>query len=109
MASVTIKREHTDEVYFIDSVQHPVHLSSQVPAVEVYPINVVQGDSILVKLKYKEGMFIPKSDGAIADDNQHAHIHWSKISLRRCRLCVYPLLVPGAYEPPMVLLAMDTR
>ena len=77
MASVTIKQEHTEEVYYIDSVQQPVHLSSQVPAVEVYPINVVQGDSILVKLKYKEGMFIPKSD-----DNQHAHIKRSKISLR---------------------------
>lgn len=105
MASVTIKQEHTDEVYFVDSVQQPIHLSCQVPAVEVYPINVIQGDSILVKLKYKEGMFIPKSDGAIADDNQHAHIYWS-------RLCVYPLPVPRAYELPKILvgfLAMDTR
>ena len=71
MAGVTIKQEHADEV---DSVQQckPVHLSCQVPAVEVYPINVVQGDSILVKLKYTKGMFY-QSDDAIADDNQHAH------------------------------------
>ena len=87
MASVTIKREHTDEVYYIDSVQHPVHLSSQVPAVEVYPINVVQGDSILVKLKYTNGMFISNSDDAIASGMQsHSAV---KNSLRGWdRLCV---------------------
>jgi hypothetical protein len=57
-AGVTIKQEHrTDEVYYVDPFQQPAHLSSQVPAVQVCPINVVQGDSILVKLKYKEGMF----------------------------------------------------
>jgi hypothetical protein len=59
-AGVTIKQErkHTDEVYYVDPFQQPAaHLSSQlqVPAVQVCPINVNQGDSILVKLKYKEG------------------------------------------------------
>ena len=67
----TIKREHTDRSY---SSQQFVHPSSQVlhkelkrelspapspPTIQVCPINVVQGDSILVKLKYKEGMFNP--------------------------------------------------
>lgn len=80
MAGVTIKQEHADEVDLVQQ-RKPVHLSCQVPAVEVYPINVVQGDSILVKLKYTKGMFY-QSDDAIADDNQHAHIHRSKISLR---------------------------
>ena len=64
----TIKKEHTDGTY---SSQQFVHSSSRVlhkevkrelspglspPTVQVCPINVVQGDSILVKLKYKEGM-----------------------------------------------------
>ena len=55
MAGVTIKQEYSDGTSHVDSFQQFVHPSSQVPAVQVCPINVVQGDSILVKLKYKEG------------------------------------------------------
>ena len=66
----TIKKEHTDGAQAYSS-QQLVHSSSRVlhkevkrelspglspPTVQVCPINVVQGDSILVKLKYKEGM-----------------------------------------------------
>ena len=65
----TVKKEHTDGTY---SSQQFVHSSNQAlhkevkrelspalspPTVQVCPINVVQGDSILVKLKYKEGMY----------------------------------------------------
>ena len=64
----TIKQEHTDRSYTSQQLVHP---SSRVlqkdikrelspapspPTIQVCPINVVQGDSILVKLKYKEGM-----------------------------------------------------
>ena len=61
----TIKQEHTDRTC---SSQQLIHQSGQhkeikrelslapsPPTVQVCPINVVQGDSILVKLKYKEG------------------------------------------------------
>ena len=65
--AVTIKQEHTHGTYSFQQFVHPSGrvLSkrelSQVPsppAVQVCPINVVQGDSILVKLKYKEGRYI---------------------------------------------------
>lgn len=67
--AISIKKEHIDGTY---SYQQFVHSSSQAlqgeikrelspasppPIVQVCPINVGQGDSILVKLKYKEGMF----------------------------------------------------
>ena len=45
---MAVKKEPTDYV------EQPVY--PEVPAVEVYPINVGQGDSILVKLKYTKGM-----------------------------------------------------
>ena len=60
-----VKQEHKDRRH---SSQQFVHPSSQVlhkevkrelssaPNIQVCPINVVQGDSILVKLKYKEGI-----------------------------------------------------
>ena len=40
------------------------------PTVQVCPINVMQGDSILVKLKYKEGTFIYNSQWKFADTGQ---------------------------------------
>ena len=67
---VTIKQEHTHGTY---SFQQFVYPRSRVlpkeikrelspaplpSAVQVCPINVVQGDSILVKLKYKEGRYM---------------------------------------------------
>ena len=80
-SSVTIKQEHTGVTYVHPSSQvlpkevkrERSHAPSQ-PAIQVCPINVVQGDSILVKLKYKEGMFNSKFDDAYS---QQAGIHWS--------------------------------
>ena len=54
---VIIKQEHTDGMS--SSQVLPKRGTSHAPAIQVCPINVVQGDSILVKLKYKEGMFNP--------------------------------------------------
>ena len=67
-AAVTIKKEHTDGTYSQQLVHHrnqvlPKEAKREMshglslPAIQVCPINVVQGDSILVKLKYKEGRF----------------------------------------------------
>ena len=40
------------------------------PTVQVCPINVTQGDSILMKLKYKEGTFIYNSQWKFVDIGQ---------------------------------------
>ena len=70
--SAAIKCEDTDGRGYFNSFQqlvHPQHqalhrevkrelnpVTPSLPAVQVCPINVCQGDAILVKLKYKEGM-----------------------------------------------------
>lgn len=70
-SSTAIKQEHTDHdgTYFQREFVHPRNQvlpkeikretghSPSPPAIQVCPINVVQGDSILVKLKYKDGRF----------------------------------------------------
>ena len=65
-SSIAIKRENKDREYY-DQVKQPTDPTDQevkgeespvpsLPTVHVCPINVIQGDSILVKLKYK-GVF----------------------------------------------------
>lgn len=64
----TIKKEHADTTHSSQQFVHPstnrqrqkeikreLSPAPLLPTVQVCPINVVQGDSILVKLKYNEG------------------------------------------------------
>ena len=73
-AGGAIKHEDTDGKGYLSPFQHSAHqtLPKEVkkesspaplsPAIQVCPVNVYQGDSILVKLKYKEGMLYQESD-----------------------------------------------
>ena len=67
-----IKKEHTDTTHssqqFVHSsrvlqcqkeIKRELSPAPSLPTVQVCPINIVQGDSILVKLKYKEGILMP--------------------------------------------------
>ena len=83
VAGGAIKREDTNGKGYLSSFQHIAHQtlpkeikkeSSPVPsspAIQVCPVNVHQGDSILVKLKYKEGMLCQDSDYMYKIDNDN--------------------------------------
>ena len=59
-AAAGVKPESANKKYY-PRPQQPIH-----PNVQVCPINVGQGDSILLKLRYEQGMLYPESNKEIA-------------------------------------------